>query len=123
MPLVNHIKSNPYSPFPQVIRFHFSHLDLGLKYHNPCSEREDRVTITEILPSGPHEFCVLPNTKTYVTPSHVARVAFYSNDEIDGQGFRAFYSAGECLKTSRVKHYNVCYGMSHVPYYSTPTIR
>ena len=50
--------------------------------------------VTEMTALGPRQSCIQPNTKKFVTRSHDVRVSFFSNEDIDGQGFRAFYSAG-----------------------------
>jgi len=77
----------------KVIKFHFTHLDLGLRTQSPCARNDDRVTITESVPGGEDSLCVLPNTRYFSTRSNQAEVKFYTNSNTDGQGFRVFYTA------------------------------
>lgn len=91
---VNEIKSQLSFLFLslQVIHLHFTHFELGLQSADPCKDTDDRLVVTE---RGGNPYCILPNTQKIVTKSNEVAVAFYSNSEVDAQGFRAFYSAGK----------------------------
>ncbi len=80
----------------QVIKFRFTHLDLGLQGGSACRDQEDRVQIdwTDNWTDDARTVCVQANTKEIHVTSNTALVSFVTNSQIDAQGFRVFYSEG-----------------------------
>lgn len=78
----------------QVITFNFVHFDLGPQSANPCDAGVDRLVITEMTSHGLVRFCASSPMRTYVSHSNEVALQFITNDNVDAQGFRVFYTGG-----------------------------
>ncbi|XP_025113966.1 uncharacterized protein LOC112575994 isoform X2 [Pomacea canaliculata] len=79
-------------PRHKVITFNFVHFDLGPQSANPCDAGVDRLVITEMTSHGLVRFCASSPMRTYVSHSNEVALQFITNDNVDAQGFRVFYT-------------------------------